>query len=123
MTILNNRIKHTLPANVAPAATSAGLPASDLEPLFAAIGEGTPSALEAVPHITPQILAAVSEALKTAYSQAFHTVFLASIAFGGVAIIAACFSKNIDERMNNEVAKTLKGVDGVEPSQLKSEQN
>lgn len=119
VTILSNRVKHTLPENVTPAALNAGLPSSDLTQLFTAIGEGTPAALEAVPDITPGIIAAVADALKTAYSQAFRTVFLTSIAFGGLAVIAACFSKDIDERLNNnEVAKRLRGGPGGESDEL-----
>ena len=48
--------------------------------------------------------------MKTAYSQSFKTVFLASIAFGGVAVIAACFSRDIDDRMNSEVARKLRDI-------------
>ena len=115
-----HRIKITLPDNVIPAATSAGLPTSGLPELFAAIGEGTPTALGEVSDMSPKILAAVGEAVKTAYSQAYSTVFLASIAFGGLAIIATCCSKNTDIRMNNEVAKTLRAVDGVHSDTSKS---
>jgi MFS family permease len=111
VSILTNRLTTTLPANVAPAALKAGLPSADLPALFAAIGAGTPAALEAVPDISPAIMVAVGDAVKVAYSQAFQTVYLTSIAFGGLAIIAALFITSIDDLMTDFVARKIQGVD------------
>ena len=52
----------------------------------------------------------VADAVKTAYSQSFQTVFLASIAFGGAAVIAALFSVSVDEKLDNVVAAKLSGT-------------
>jgi N-acetylmuramic acid 6-phosphate (MurNAc-6-P) etherase len=111
VSILTNRLATTLPANVAPAASKAGLPTTALPALFAALAAGTPTALEAVPGINPTIIAAVGDAVKTAYTQAFKTVYLTSIAFGGLAIIAALFVTPIDGLLTDFVARKIRGVE------------
>jgi hypothetical protein len=110
VSILTNRLTTTLPANVAPAALKAGLPSADLPALFAAIAAGTATAMEAVPGITPTVIAAVGDAVKVAYSQAFKTVYLTSIAFGGLSIIASLFITSIDDLMTDFVARKIRGV-------------
>ncbi|KAI9718535.1 MAG: hypothetical protein M1812_003986 [Candelaria pacifica] len=110
-TILTNRLNANIPTLVTPPALSANLPSSSLSALFAAIKIGTPEALQAVPGITPTILAAITEPLKTAYSQSFKIVYLTSIAFGGCAIVAACFAKDVDTLMTDQVARRLRGVE------------
>ncbi|PMD55689.1 siderophore iron transporter [Hyaloscypha bicolor E] len=111
VSILTNRLTTTLPANVAPAALNAGLPSADLPALFAALATGTATAMEAVPGITPTVIAAVGDAVKVAYSQAFKTVYLTSIAFGGLSIIAALFITSIDDSMTDFVARKIRGVE------------
>ena len=108
--ILDSRLTDTLPTDVSAAALKAGLPKSSLVELLKAITAGAPAAMKAVPGINAQIIAAATEASKTAYSQAFSTVFLASIAFGGLAIIASLVSVPIDGEFNNVVAAKLSGV-------------
>jgi len=51
-----HKLTHYLPADLVPAVTKAGLPASSVPALFAAMTNGTTAALEAVPRITPNIL-------------------------------------------------------------------
>ena len=111
VSILTNRLTQTIPKNVSPAALSAGLPSRDLPDLFAAISAGTATAMEQVPGITPNVIAAVEAALKVAYAQAFKTVYLTSIAFGGLAIIAALFTTSVDDLMTDFVARKIQGVD------------
>jgi len=112
VSILSNRLGKTIPANVTPAVLSAGLPASDLVPLYRALAEGTTSALEAVPGMNADVLAAVGNAMKVANTQAFQTVYLVSIVFGGLAIIAALFSQSVDHLMTDYVARKIRGLDG-----------
>ncbi|KAJ5668718.1 hypothetical protein N7462_009788 [Penicillium macrosclerotiorum] len=108
--ILDNRVAVDLPRDVSAAAVKAGLATSSLTDLLEAVAAGTTAALEAVPGMTDSILTAVSNAEKTAYSQSFRTVFLASIAFGGLAIIAAFLSVPVDDKLNNVVAAKLSGT-------------
>jgi len=110
VTILTNRLKTTVPDNVIPAAKEAGLPATSFESLFTALASGTAAALEKVPGITTKIISAVGEAMKTADSQAFKTVYLTSIAFGGLSIIAALCASNVDEKLTNNVARKFRGT-------------
>jgi hypothetical protein len=90
---------------------NAGLPSADLPALFAALATGTATAMEAVPGITPTVIAAVGDAVKVAYSQAFKTVYLTSIAFGGLSIIAALFITSIDDLMTDFIARKIRGVE------------
>lgn len=53
------------------------------------------------------ILAAVTVARKKAYSSSFAIVYLSSIAFGGLALIAAFFTSNVDSFMTNFVNKRV----------------
>jgi hypothetical protein len=96
------------------------LPSADLSALLAAIAAGTPTALEAVPGITPTVTAAVGDALKVAYSQAFKTVYLTSIAFGGLSIIASLFITSIDDLMTDFVARKIGGVETKTIDSVKS---
>lgn len=51
--------------------------------------------------------AIVVQAGQIAYAESYRYVYLVSIAFGGVAILAACFLGNIDQFMNNRVAVVM----------------
>jgi hypothetical protein len=119
--ILEARIKQELVPNVAPAALGAGLPETNIPQLLQAIAAGTSSALEAVPGMTDQIAAAVGAALQTAYANSFRTVYLATIAFGGVATIAAFLSRSIDDRMTDEIARKLRHIDSDSDLTLEEE--
>jgi len=92
----------------------------DIPALLAAIAAGTPNALEAVPGITPTVIAAVGDVLKMAYSQAFKTVYLTSIAFGGLSIIASLFITSIDDLMTDFVAWKIGGAETKSIGSVKS---
>lgn len=70
--------------------------------------------MASVPSITEKIIIAVADAVKTAYSQSFRIVFLASIAFGGMAVVAALLSVSVDERLDSTVAAKLSGAGASE---------
>jgi hypothetical protein len=72
---------------VPPAAENAGLPASSIPDLFAAITAGTADALAAVPGMTPKIEAAVAAGLANAYASAYAYVYYAAVAVGLVGVI------------------------------------
>lgn len=110
VTILDNRLKVNLLADVAPAAIGAGLQKSALPALFEAITIGTPAAFTKVPGITPAIVRAVSSASQDAYVASFKTVYLVTIAFGVLACIAALFSQNIDDKLTDQVARRMGGI-------------
>lgn len=108
--VLTNRITEELPKSVAEAAAGAGLPATSVPATLEAVANGTASALAAVPGISPSIIAAVENGLKTAYSESFKTVYLVTIAFGGLALIAAVFTSNIDHLLDGYVSRRIGGT-------------
>lgn len=105
VTILTNRLGETIPAEVVPAAIGAGLPESSLPALLGALsGQVSPESVEGA---TPEIFAVATDAYRTAFSQAIKTVFLTTLAFGIIAIIACFFCPNRDDAIKNMVVKTL----------------
>lgn len=65
--------------------------------------------MKSVPGITDKITAAVTNATKTAHADSFQIVFLASIAFGGCAIVAAFLCVPVDQHLDDVVAAKLHG--------------
>ena len=89
LAILLNVVASNTESMVVPAVLQAGLPESSLVQFLTALSTGSAQAIEAVPGITPQIVSVGSQELVAAYVGAIKLVFLASIAFGGCAIIAS----------------------------------
>ena len=105
--VLTNRVTATIPAEVPPKVIAAGLPASSVAAYMEAIAAGgSPKLLAAVKGLTPQILAVGARAYQVAYTDAYRTIFLVSLAFGGLAMICACFTPMIDLK-NEAIAATL----------------
>jgi hypothetical protein len=104
--ILSNRLATTIPTRVGPAVVGAGLPASSVAEFIAALALGS-SALDAVPGVTPTIVAVGMRAYQLANAAAYRTVFLSTIAFTGVAIIATLLLPNVDHLLTGDVATTL----------------
>jgi hypothetical protein len=102
--ILTTESGKYIPKYVTPAALDAGLPESSLTALFAGITAGDFTAVEG---ITPQIIATVVEQVKYAYSLAFRTVFLCTLPFGVLLLIAAVMSPNVETYLTDEVARKL----------------
>jgi len=105
--IYSNKLTTYLPRDIVPAVESAGLPASSVPALFAAMTNGTNAAFQSVPGINAKILAAFATATKDAYTSAFKVVYLSSLAFAGIAVIASLFVTDIDKYMTNFVNKTI----------------
>ncbi|KAK3065124.1 hypothetical protein LTS18_009708 [Coniosporium uncinatum] len=104
--ILSNRLAQTIATEVPPALINAGLPAFSVESFITGLSIG-PTALKAVQGITPNILAIGTRAYQDANSSAYRTVFLSTIAFTGVAIIASLFLPDVDHLLTGKVATTL----------------
>lgn len=106
-TILTSTVNKRLAPNIIAAALAAGFPADQLENLVpAAIGAGmgAPNAFSKIPAATAAVIAATQQAFKDAYSHAFKVMFLSTIPFGIVAIVAALFLKEASHLLNNNVA-------------------
>jgi hypothetical protein len=106
LSILSNQLMKYLPRYVVPAATEAGLPATSLKDLFAVITAGS---FAKVPGITPEIEEVVSHAVKHAYSMSFRTVFLCTLPFGAIILVAAMISPNMEDYLTDDVARKLQG--------------
>ena len=90
------------------ALVAAGLPASSVADFMTSMAAGG-ATLSTIEGVTPEIMAQGAQAYRWAYSDAYKTIFLVSLAFGGLAIIASFFIPNIDSLMGGKVAATLKG--------------
>ncbi|KAI0881601.1 trichothecene efflux pump [Annulohypoxylon maeteangense] len=104
--ILSNRLETTVPANIGPAVVAAGLSEDKVPALVAAV---LGSKLASFPGLTPEIQAAVASVLPTAYSQAFKTVYLASLGFGGIAVVGCLFSKDAQKHLTDKVQRKMNG--------------
>jgi hypothetical protein len=97
-----------MPGEVTSSMQSAGLPSSSMTALFQAISKNTAAAIQAVPGMTPAIEVALRAAQKRVYSASFSTVYLSSLAFGGLALVSIFFSTdNFDEYFTNFINKTV----------------
>ncbi|CRJ81712.1 hypothetical protein BN1708_001955 [Verticillium longisporum] len=103
-TILANQLSTTIPSNIARPAIEAGLPADQVGALAAAVRAGK---LATFPGITDSIQDAVRSVLLVAYSQAFKTVYLASLGFGGIAIVGCLFSKDVQKHLTDRVERRM----------------
>lgn len=104
--ILSNRLTTTIPANVGPVAMAVGLPAEQVPALVAAV---LGNKLAAFPGLDDSAKAAVASVLPIAYSQAFKTVYLASLGFGGIAIVGCLFSKDAQKHLTDRVERKMHG--------------
>jgi hypothetical protein len=107
VTLLTNKLGTNLPKFVSPAALNAGLPESSLPALFAGITTGN---FSAVPGFNDQVAAVVGTEVKHAYVESFKIVFLATIPFSVLLIVAACFVPNMDKFLGNNVARRLQNM-------------
>lgn len=118
--VLAARVKETLSSQVPAAVIAAGLPADSVGDYMTAIAAGgTQSLLDAVQGLTPQIAADGATAYRYAYSDAYKTIFLVSLAFGGLAIISSFFIPDIDALMGGKVAATLSGREKLDGEKAK----
>ena len=102
--IITTESKKYIPRKVGPAALAAGLPESSLESLLSSITLGD---FSAVPGITPDIIAATGRAVKGAYALSFRTVYLCTLPFGALLIVAALLSPNVEQYLTDEVARKM----------------
>ncbi|CAK7231085.1 hypothetical protein SCUCBS95973_007793 [Sporothrix curviconia] len=107
VSIYSARLPVYLGREVAKFAEAAGLPASSVAGLMTAFANGTTAALEAVPGMNSTILTAVSRGTLAGYHDTYKVVFLATLAFGALSIIASFFIQEIGHLPNNFINKTL----------------
>lgn len=106
-TILTSILNKQLVPRITEAALSTGFPSHQLTELIPAVietGEGIPDAFSNIPAATSAVIEATTQAFRDTYSHAFKVVFLSTIPFGVVAIVAAWFLKDASHLLNNKVA-------------------
>lgn len=74
-----------------------------------ALTSGSAEALQAVPGITANIIAAGSTAYKQANADSYRTVYLSTIAFTGVACLLSYWAPDTEKYLNEGVAAKLRG--------------
>ena len=105
--ILNSVASAQVPKRIAAAAISRGYDPDNLALLIPATinnALGVPDAFAGVPAMNPGLQVAVSRAFREAYAAAFQRVFWATIPFGVIAIICACFIKDPSKYLTNHTA-------------------
>ena len=93
--IFINKVTAVLPTKVGHAAVKAGLPLTEVVAFVEALVNNDTSVLSQLKGLTPTVLDAGQGALKASYDEGFKLVYLASIGFGGAAIIASLFLGDI----------------------------
>lgn len=106
-TVLTNRLAEVVPSKVGAAVVEAGLPKSSLTAFLQALQLGTAEAFSKVPGISATIIQKGILANKLAYIASFRTVYLVSITFAGLGIIASLFTPNMKRFLNAKVATVL----------------
>lgn len=107
LAVLNSKAKSKIASIVPQAAIEAGLPQSSLMDLFEALKVGSEAAFAKVPGITAQIEAAVIQAQRVAYSEAFRFVYYSAMPLLGCAIIASIFLPDYNRYMNGHMPKPI----------------
>ncbi|KAJ5473032.1 hypothetical protein N7530_007033 [Penicillium desertorum] len=110
-TILNNRLLQTIPAAVTPVALSAGVPESFIPRLIANLTR-TNRVGESIPGLTAVDVPLIQSAFQLGKSQAYSTVFLSTLGFGGVALILCFLIGGVDESNGEYVAALIQHGDG-----------
>lgn len=109
-TVLTNRNKENIPREISSAGVAAGLPTSSLPAAVTAGELGSSAAYAKIPGITTEIKAVLIKAVQVANAESFRTMFLVSLAFSLTAVVASFFVGNMDNHLNDEVARKLQDV-------------
>jgi len=112
--IINSKLGKTLAPQVGAAAIGAGLPASSVPALMAAMASGSPAALDAVPGISPTILDVAFDTSHNVYAAAYRLGWASIIPFVVLALVAVVCTKGVSELMTEKVEATVEHVPLVE---------
>lgn len=106
--ILTNETAKKVPSRVISAVEGAGLSESGAQSFLTALTAGSSSALEQVPGITDRIIAIGTRAYQDGSASAYGVVFLSTIAWTAVGVIATLVLPNVDHLLTEQVAATLR---------------
>lgn len=105
-TVLNNRLASTVPQLVTPALTEAGLPATSVSE-FVRLLSADQSLLASVTGTNSTIIEIGVEMYKVASARAYSTVFLTTLAFSGLGVIASLMTPEIESKLHGKVSCKL----------------
>lgn len=105
--IFKAKIPVELEAHIVPAALNAGLPASSIADLFAAIFASSETAMAAVPGINAEIIKAVGKAQLDGYAAAYRYIYYATIPFGVLATASAVALRPVAHLLTSHVPKMV----------------
>jgi hypothetical protein len=92
---------------VIPAVEAAGLPASSIPALLAAVSSASREALMAVPGMTASILKVVNDTVSDAFAASYAYVYYTAVALAGVAIIASLCLRDFDHYLTDHVPRQI----------------
>lgn len=105
--IFVSKLTSKLPAMVAEYALEAGLPATSTVLFVTDFLTGATDALGKVPGVNEKILAAAVLGSEWAYAESLKWVFITSIPFGVLALVASFFLGDVNKYMTNRIAADL----------------
>ena len=101
--VFNSKLMHAL-VGVGQAAVKAGLPAGEASQFVTLFGGPNPTAAESLKGVTPQVLAAATQAQALAYASALKWVWITTVPFGAICVLCCLALPNIKKYMTNRVA-------------------
>ncbi|KAJ6005146.1 hypothetical protein N7451_003090 [Penicillium sp. IBT 35674x] len=104
VSVLNNEVAKYVPEYITRAALAAGLPEKSLTALLEVSGTGN---FTDVPGINTRIIDAVIVATKSGYARSFKTVFLITLPFGAIMLVAAMLTPNVEQYLTSEIARKM----------------
>jgi hypothetical protein len=122
--VLTTRKAEEIPPRLTELATQDGLDATSTAALIKAGIAGAIDTIGSIPGIPAERVSQYILEIQDGNVSAYKTVFLASLAFGGFAVICSFFTKPFDQHFTNTVDKRLGGVSDLkqEDSKVKSEE-
>lgn len=105
--IYTNHYASSIPTKLTSHVSAAGFTGS-LSALLQASATNTLSAYQKVAGATPEVIKAAQMAVKESYVEGFKLVFLVAVAFGVLAVAAACCTRSVEVgKKSNERATRL----------------
>lgn len=100
---LTKNLGDKIPRYLAQAAAKAGLPETSIPDFVGALASGNIAGLSDIPGVNQGVIAAGGAALKQAYADSLHTVFIIGAPFGAVAVILCFFLSSYKKMMSYRV--------------------
>lgn len=98
-----NRLNVYIPSYVGKAAASAGLPVTSIPAFVKALASNQPEKLQAIPGVSPLIIANGVHALQQAYADGVRVVFIIAVPFGALSCILCFFLGDLRKIMSYHV--------------------